>query len=121
MEFLFMLGFAIVLGMVYLAVANDLLVQKNDEQRVIALNDLGYMVQDEIITATTVDDGYIRTFIMPQAAGRFLYAVKNQTDTSITLNSGAATITYDLPFHAGSFTKGNNTIRKDSAGVRVNI
>jgi hypothetical protein len=116
LEFVLILSIAIVTGIVYLAIGNELIFRGSEEQRVIALNDIGYSVQDELITASYVEDGYTRIFSLPQRAGRFIYTVSSD-NTSLELTSGQATITYSLPSHQGDIVIGENVIKKDNGLV----
>lgn len=120
-EFLIITGIAMIVGMLYLALSANLMMTKSEEQRIAALNDIGYMIQDEIILATTVQDGYSRTFTIPEKASRFTYEVALTSPTTVTLQSGSVTANYRIPeVDAGStLAKGENTITKRGA-VEVN-
>jgi hypothetical protein len=113
-EFTILLALAVLAGIIYLVSATSLLGDVSEQQRVTALNDVGYMVQDEVLLAETVDDGYLRTFTIPQTADRFAYQLTSD-ETSITLASGSTIITYPLPLVSGTFQKGKNTIAKNGA------
>jgi hypothetical protein len=117
-EFLIIVGIAIFVAALYLAVSANIFSSKSEEQRVAALNNIGYMVQDEIILAATVHDGYAREFQLPETADRFTYAVSNDA-TTLTLQSGNTIINYPLPEISGSLQKGTNVIRK-SGSIAVN-
>ena len=112
MEFMILLAMAILLGSMYLAVTGQLFFATSEEQRVTALNDIGYMVQDELMLAATLDDGYARNFTIPLKADRFTYNLTNDA-TSLTLTSGVATVTYPLPQIAGNLAQGRNAISKN--------
>lgn len=112
LEFLIIAGIAMLVAALYLAVGANLLSGKSEEQRVSALNNIGYMVQDEIILAGTVEDGYLRSFAIPQKADRFAYTLSND-ETMLTLHSGSVIINYPLPRISGTLQQGENTIRKD--------
>ena len=98
--------------------ANNIFAEKSEEQRILALNDVGYMIQDEIILATLVEDGYTRTILVPERADRFSYEVSS-TPVSVVLTSGKVTMTYLIPNITGSVSKGHNTITKTGT-VTVN-
>lgn len=118
MEFVIMMAFAIIISMLFLASAAGLLVDTSEEQRLIEMDAIGYMIQDEVILAATVSDGYERTFEVPHEAGRFSYEIANDA-TTITLSSGSTTRTYDIPTMTGVFIKGKNKI-SNSEGIKVN-
>jgi hypothetical protein len=110
-EFVIMMGIAVIIGVLFLASANELFGRVSEEQRIESLNDVGYTIQDEVILALTVEDGYMRSFTIPQTADRFAYTI-NSTATGVTLTSGPVTITYPIPPVTGQFHKGINTIEK---------
>ena len=114
MEFMILLAMAILLGSMYLAVTGQLFLTTSEQQRVSALNDIGYMVQDELMLAESVDDGYARNFTIPTKADRFTYAISNDA-ASLTLVSGVASVTYSLPQISGTLAIGRNSITKNGA------
>jgi len=118
-EFILMISMAFLLGVLYLATSSELVFRFSEDQRLAVLNDVGYTVQDELILATTVEDGYSRNFTLPEKADRFPYTITNDA-TSITLVSGTLTITYDIPTITGAFVKGSNRIVKTNTGLGVN-
>lgn len=117
-EFMILICIAVLLGVVYLGIGNELLHDTSEQQRVEALNALGYTIQDEIILATTVEDGYRRTLTLPDKADRFVYNITND-ETTVTLSSGEVTIVYDIPRIDGTFVQGGNLISKNG-GIMVN-
>jgi hypothetical protein len=122
LEFALATAFAVIIGVVYLASASSLLGEKSEEQRLTALNDIGYTIQDEVILASTVDDGYERTLTLPPWADRFGYDITTEPGgRAVTLTSGKVIITYDLPQVDGSFQKGKNIIRKNDLRRTNNI
>jgi hypothetical protein len=111
-EFSMILAVVVVIGMLYLAIATSILTDTSEQQRLFVLNDVGYGIQDEMLLAASVSDGYERTILVPVRADRFDYQIVD-SNTTITLTSGVLSITYDLPLHSGTFVKGNNVIRKN--------
>jgi hypothetical protein len=112
LEFLLMVAIALIIGVVYLSVGTRMLVDTSEQQRIDALDDVGYSVQDEIILATQVADGYKRSFVIPDRADRFTYTMSN-SENSLTLASGPTTLVYYLPNITGTFQKGQNVVRKN--------
>ena len=112
MEFMILLAMAILLGSMYLAVTGQLFFSTSEEQRVSALNDVGYTVQDELMLAESVDDGYVRNFTIPSTADRFTFTISNDA-TSVTLVSGIASVTYPLPRINGTLAIGRNSVAKN--------
>lgn len=112
MEFVMMLAIAAIIGILFIASLSNILSDKGEERRIRALNDIGYMIQDEVILATQVEDGYRRVFTIPQKASYFKYTITN-TPTGVILSSGRTIITYPVPVVDGSFVKGDNTLTKN--------
>lgn len=110
MEFVLVLAIAVIISMVYLVAANNLLKDTSEEQRVMEIDNIGYAVQDEIILATSVSDGYSRTIFLPEKAGRFVYTISSD-GTGITLQSDSYSQFYETPHFTGSIHKGNNIIQ----------
>ena len=111
-EFIIFVSIAIIFAIMYVAVANDLLFERSEEQRIVALNDIGYNIQDEMVLAASVTDGYVRTVTLPSSADRFPYNITGNNN-SITLTSGSTIIVYDLPEYSGAFHVGKNNISKN--------
>ena len=117
-EFVIIVAMAFIIGALFLTSAADIFQRMSDRQRVAALNDVGYRIQDEVILATVVQDGYERTFTVPAKADRFTYGIDSQA-TRITLTSGTVAISYGIPEIDGAVAKGTNTITKGADGVTV--
>jgi hypothetical protein len=117
-EFLIVVCLAAFVGIVYLNVGNTLLRDTSEEQRLAALNNVGYTLQDELILATTVEDGYRRAITIPEKADRFSYTLSND-DSTVTLVSGSVRLNYDIPPINGTFHKGSNIIAKNG-DIQVN-
>jgi hypothetical protein len=111
-EFVVMVSFAMVIGVVFLASAWGLFIDTSERERLAAVNDIGYAIQDEMILAATVTEGYARAIVIPEKAGRFTYALSNTPD-SVTISSGRTTITYPIPNVTGTFVKGRNIVTND--------
>jgi hypothetical protein len=117
MEFMMMLALAVIVGVLYLAITNELLMGASEHQRIAALDDLGYRVQDEAILAASVENGYERNITLPDRVDRFEYNISCDS-TMLALTSGAVTRDYPLPVINGTLQKGVNTITKNGQ-VRV--
>jgi len=118
LEFVIAIAVALIFGALFLAVANALLSGSAEQERYAALNRIGYTLQDELILASYVSDGYIRRFDMPERAGRFTYTLTSSTN-AVTLRSGSTVITYPLPNATGTFSMGVNEIRKEDGEVTI--
>jgi hypothetical protein len=113
-EFLILLVFAVLVGTIYLFLTGALASDEGARQHLLAVDDLGYRIQDELLLAATMRDGYERMFVLPPSVSRFTYSVTSD-GTSITLHSGRIERTYPTPTFSGTFALGNNTISKRGA------
>lgn len=117
-EFIILVAMALIIGALFLASAIELFASASDRQRVAALNDVGYRIQDEIILALEVTSGYERTLTLPGLADRFTYEIDSQP-TRVTLTSGSVAISYSHPEITGAFAKGENTITRNNGEVVI--
>lgn len=122
-EFIVMLAFALLFGSLTLAVAFNLLADTSERQRLAALNDVGYLVQDELILAATVDDGYQRIITIPSNANRFAYNLSTDADgESISIASAQTMLTFDIPRIDGELHNGANfRITKNGTVIVVEV
>ena len=118
MEFVIMMAVAFIIGGLFLAVLLIMFRDVSEEQRVAALNDVGFMIQDELILATLVEDGYQREFTIPTKADRFPYTISN-TASGVTLKSSGVTITYPIPNITGGVTQGDRIVTKQDGKVTI--
>ena len=77
LEFILIATVAIIMGIIYLSVGTNLFIDTTEQQRIDALDDIGYAVQDEAILASQVANGYERVFTIPERADRFTYVLSN--------------------------------------------
>ena len=117
LEFIIMTAFAVIIGMAFLTLTYDTLSDSVERERILAMNEMGYMLQDELILAASVRDGYTRNITIPDRLGRFAYQM-NSFEGGLTLTSGPVKITYPVPVVAGTFVMGPNVITKDG-GIEI--
>ena len=114
MEFIFYVVVAVLVGVLFLALVGSFMRDVGDRQRRIALDDIGYRLQDECVTAESVSDGYSRNITIPSQADRFDYTLANDGQ-SISLTSGTISLSYRIPSLQGTFQKGRNVLHKDGS------
>jgi hypothetical protein len=112
LEFLILVSLAIIIGIMYLAITNQLLFSGSEEQRILALDDIGFRLQNEVIVAATVEDGYSRNITLPTLTNRFPYNISSD-NTTITLTSGNVERIYEIPQINGRFQIGRNVLTKN--------
>jgi len=74
------------------------------------VRDLAEMVQQEIILASNMEEGYARTFYIPESLEEVSYTIENSPNAIIVRSEN---VDYDLPIPEvrGVLSKGANTIR----------
>lgn len=120
LEFVFMVAFAMLIGAVTMVVAFDLMSEASERQRYAAIQDAGYAIQDELILAATVDDGYRRIIDVPDRADRFQYTLTTDADgAGLSVRSGQYALTFDIPPIMGEVHDGATFLIRKSGTVIV--
>ena len=73
--------------------------------------DIALKMQREILIAAYVEDGYSRSFQLPENLEAINYSIRTQNSTVI-IQSKKAFYSLPIPNAIGNFTKGTNTINK---------
>jgi hypothetical protein len=108
-----------VMMLVLLIIAASLAYKESEEQRQVTVLELGRMLQDELILASHVQEGYSRTLYLPEKIGRYTYSTYTK-NTSVEIRSGKMIVTFPTPLTSGSFAKGDNIISNTGGEVRIN-
>jgi len=111
-EFTVLMAFGMILMITLILIGTSYSKDAVETQREQALLRLGYTLQDELILATTVQEGYEHDIDLPATIGRFYYLI-DLTETNIFLSSGAQSYNFRIPETTGTFVKGTNTIHYD--------
>ena len=81
---------------------------------------MGLKLQKEVAIAAAVEDGYRRSFSLPETLESSLgYSIDN-TNSTVTINSSNTVFSAALQTIIGNFTKGTNTIRKIDDVIFIN-
>lgn len=120
-EFMLVLGMAIFIAMVFLAIISSDIKTMNQEKEYYSVRDFGQGLQQEFITASDVKDGYHRKIFLPQKIQGFDYSVSN-TESSLFLFSSQSKVEHFflIPAINGTLEKGYNVITKSGGIVYVN-
>ena len=95
---------------------NDFRKQKEDE----AVKDIALKLQKELITAAVVEDGYTRSFKIPDKLDNSInYSIITKNST-ITVESRNSLYTVSIPRVLGNASKGNNVINKTDGVIYLN-
>lgn len=119
-EFFIFLGLAFLIAIAFeiasLDQLNDFRVQKESE----AVKDLALKLQREVLVAATVEDGYIRTFKIPDKLETINYSLTTINNNTVTVQSKNAFYIVPIPRVIGNVTKGTNIINKTGGVIYIN-
>ena len=120
MEFFTLAGFAFLMSIIIVAISVNEIKNFRDKKEFDLIKDLGLKLQKEAVIANYVEDGYQRTFSIPQKLeGSFNYTIKN-TNGTIIINASKTSFSAAIPFVDGNFTKGNNKIKRTNGKIYIN-
>jgi hypothetical protein len=119
MEFVILVSIVFMVMIVFTAFIMDYTAEEREQREYILLKDVFYAVQGEINLATTVEDGYSRTFTVPQKIEGINFTIYIE-DGLLWVMSNKSEYVDDIPDLVGNITKGNNTITKDGGVVYLN-
>ena len=86
---------------------NDFRIQKESEE----VKDIALKLQKELLIASAVEDGYFRTFVLPDNLDGIDYSLITQNST-IAVQSKNSLFIVSIPYIIGNASKGANTINK---------
>ena len=120
MEFFTLIGMsflgAIFFVMVAVNEANEFRIQKE----FFLIKDMSLKLQKEIGLAAYAEDGYERSFILPNELDNvvdYLMRIRNNT---LTINSSKSVFSVAIINSTGDFTKGTNKIEKINGRIYIN-
>jgi len=118
-EFFIFIGLAFLIAIAFEIASvqqiNELRVKNEDE----AVKDLALKIQREFFIASYVEDGYARTFTIPDQLDRIDYALIERNHT-ITVQSKNSIYIVSVPDSTGNVTKGANQIKKTGGVIYIN-
>ena len=118
-EFFVFLGLAFLIAIAFeiasLDQLNNFRIQKENE----AVKDIALKLQKELLVAAAVEDGYVRTFEIPDKVDNINYSLTTLNST-ITVQSKNGFYLVVIPKIFGNVTKGANKINKTWGVIYVN-
>ncbi len=84
-----------------------------------AVRDMARSLQEEVVFAATVEDGYFRNFTVPSTLQGIAYNI-SQSNNSLIVESTKASSIVRIPPVTGVITKGDNIIRKSGGDIYLN-
>jgi hypothetical protein len=123
MEFLILSGISTVMLVVLLVIGTYQLQAAQEQRAMIAVQDIVSSVQQELITANAVQDGYRRTFTLPPTILNKPYTLKVEDQGAVgfvTLNWSNRLQSIRTPVCAGTLQPGDNIVRKENGQILCN-
>lgn len=118
-EFSLMIALAMVALLVLAGVLYFMTYDYSEERNIRRLTDLGYSLQNELILANQVEDGYERVVILPEKVESAAYTI-NKTNNDLVITYKGSELLFPVPQNiTGTFQKGTNTIHKESGFVII--
>jgi len=117
-EFLTLLGLGLILVTSLTVVLSNYFESQSREKEYVAVSDFGYSLQSELILASEVEPGYVRTILVPDQLRQVDYSINN-TETYMILEYSHGQVTYKIPNITGTLHKGRLAIKNNNGSVYV--
>ena len=116
MEFFTLVGLAFLMTILFVVVAANEAREFRDQKEFLLIKDLALKLQKEVSIANSVENGYERSFTLPEKLENIVdYFVQIRNNT-ITINSSKTVFSVAIVNVTGDFTKGSNKIEKRTNG-----
>ena len=111
------LAFILSIGITFSAAkqSKDFRVQREGE----IIKSFALKIQRELLIASYVEDGYVRTLQLPNEIENINYTLIS-TNSTIIVKSRYALYVFSIPSLNGTLIKGQNTINKTGGGIHIN-
>ena len=120
MEFFMLVGLAFLTTTIFLAASANEVKEFSNNKKFFLVRDLALKLQKEVTLAASVEEGYERSFKIPENLdGSLNYSIITK-NTTITVNSSKAAFAAAIPTVNGNFTKGTNKIQNIGGKVYIN-
>ena len=124
MEFFTLVGLAFLMTILFVAASANEIREFKDQKEFFLIKDLALKLQKEVTIAASVEDGYERSFSLPERLENSVdYFTIIMGNKILTVNSSKSVFSAAIPTTFGkNFTKGsnNNKIEKISGKIYVN-
>ncbi|HII71553.1 TPA: hypothetical protein HA265_02250 [Candidatus Woesearchaeota archaeon] len=118
-EFVILVSIAFMALLVFTAFVRDNFDDVESDTSYYKLKDLAMSVKSEITMASTLDDGYQRSFFVPLTIDGLEYNI-TQVQDFMTFSSGGSDYQVRVPPFTGMVVKGNNEIKKTNGTIELN-
>lgn len=121
MEFFTLVGLAFLMTILFVAASANQMKEFKDQKEFFLIKDLALKLQKEVTITASVEDGYKRSFTLPERLESnvdYFIVIRNST---ITINSTKTVFSVPIPSTFGkNFTKGSNMVEKENGKVYIN-
>jgi len=118
-EFMIIFGVLIFFFVVFMAIIQDNINEKNLEKETFLANNIALSVQNEIELASESPDGYYRDFYVPLNLIGKEYEIQ-LVDNFVYIRAHKIGLAYNILNYTGNIVKGNNIIQKQNGTVYIN-
>ena len=120
-EFFTLIGLAFLMLIIIVAASANEVKEFRDRKEFFLIKDLALKLQKEVSIAASVEDGYVRSFTLPDKLDNIVDYSTINTNASITVSSSKTVFFVRVPMIYGkNFTKGINKVEKINGKVYVN-
>jgi len=117
-EFVTLLGMGIIIVFTLTVVLSNYFESETREKEYVAVSDFGYSLQSELILASEVEPGYVRTIQLPDELRLVDYTISN-TESYMILSYDHGQVSYKLPNITGALHKGTVSIKNINGIIYV--
>ncbi|MCH8003182.1 MAG: hypothetical protein IH934_00995 [Nanoarchaeota archaeon] len=119
-EFFTLIGLAFLMVIIIVAASANEVKEFRDQKEFFLIKDLALKLQKEVSIAASVEDGYVRSFTLPDKLDNIVdYSIRIRNN-SITVDSLKTAYFVAIVNVTGYFTKGNNKIEKINGQIYIN-
>ena len=118
-EFFVLLGLAFLITITFEIASLDQLNDFRNQKETQSVKDLGLKLQKEVVLASIVEDGYVRTFEVPDKLENIDYSLITLNSTVI-IQSKNVLFTVSIPTSVGNLSKGTNIVNKTGDVIYIN-
>jgi hypothetical protein len=109
----FLVAIGLIVALSHLAA--DIKTDKNEQEIIL----IGKTIQQELILASTVTPGYVRSITLPQTVKGNNYQISLNSSNYIVLSYDNIQRFFQIPTANGTISKGENTIRTTNQGIEI--
>jgi hypothetical protein len=114
-----LVGLAFMIAIAFQIISLDQLSEFRHRQESESVKDIALKLQKELLLAATVEDGYVRSFEIPDKIIRKNYTITT-LNTTLTVESDRSVYVVAIPQSFGNMTTGVNSINKAGGVININ-